>query len=331
MYTDEDLENAVKQGIFTATSAEKFRCYISERNNMHAVDEENLRLIASFNDIFIVIACALLLFSSGWVTYNIHPSLAMAIVSLLSWGLAEFFVLKRKMALPAIILLISFVGAVFAFIVLLFEDPSNKVFMLAAAVSSIGAWVHWKRFKVPITVAAGTATIVLFVISLVISVFPAFKDYVLYLVFLGGVITFVIAMRWDAADINRVTGKSDVAFWLHLASAPLIVHPIFSNLGILEGNESLTSIVTIVILYVSLTVVSLAIDRRAFMVSSLVYVLFALTNLLKTYGFAGDSFAFVGVFIGFSLLLLSGFWHKARFQLVKYLPKYVQSRVPVVV
>jgi len=331
MYTDEDLERAVDKGIFTATSVETFRTYILNRNNTHVADEENFRLIASFNDIFVVIACALLLLSSGWVTHNFHPALATIVVSILAWGLAEFFVLKRKMALPAIALLIAFVGGVYASVVLMFEAPSENSLMLAALVASTGAWFHWKRFKVPITVAAGAVTVVVFFVSLLLSVSPVFKDYLMYLMFLGGVAIFFIAMRWDAADLKRVTGKSDVAFWLHLTSAPLIVHPIFSNLGVLEGNESLASLAAIIVLYILLTFTSVVIDRRAFMVSSLVYVLVALTKLLNTYGLAGDSFAYVGVFIGFSLLLLSGFWHKARRQLVAYLPQPVKERVPIVV
>ena len=330
MYTDEDLDGAVEKGIFTNKSVETFRSYISDRTNTHVEDEENFRLIASFNDIFVVIACALLLLSSAWVFHDVHAAFSALVVSILSWGLAEFFVTKRKMALPAIMLLISFVGGVLVSIILMFETPSEISIMLAASVASIAAWFHWKRFKVPITVAAGAATAVIFVISMFISIFPGLKDYLIQFMFVGGVVIFIVAMRWDSGDLKRVTGKSDVAFWLHLASAPLIVHPIFTSLGILEGNESLASLAAIIILYILLTLVSLAIDRRAFMVSSLVYVLVALTELLKTYGFAGDSFAYVGVFIGFSLLLLSGFWHKARRKIVVYLPRNIQNRLPLV-
>lgn len=331
MYTDQDLENAVDEGIFTATAVEAFRTHMLKRSNTHVADEENFKLLSSFNDIFVVIACALLLLSSAWVTQNVHSAFAALVVSALSWGLAEFFVLKRKMALPAIALLITFVGGLFATVVYMFDTRSEIAFMLAASLASVGAWFHWKRFKVPITVAAGAATVVTFVVSLLISISPAFKDYLIYLMFIGGVGIFAIAMYWDAADLKRVTGKSDVAFWLHLTSAPLIVHPIFSTLGVLKGNDSMLSLVAIIVLYILLTVISVTIDRRAFMVSSLVYVLVALTEILKLYGMAGDSFAYVGVFIGFSLLLLSGFWHKARRQLVVYLPKPVQDRVPLVV
>jgi len=330
MYTDDDLEEAVNEGIFTDSSVKGFREYILTRNNTHAADEENFRLIGSFNDIFVLIACALLLLSSGWVTFKIHPAFATIVVSALSWGLAEFFVLKRKMALPAIALLISFVGGIFAAVVLLFEKPSEISFLLAASVASAGAWFHWRRFRVPITVAAGAATMMVFIVVLFISLFPDLKDYLMFLIFLGGIVIFALAMRWDASDLKRVSWKSDVAFWLHLASAPLILHPVFSIFGVLGGNESVASVVAISFLYILLTLISLVIDRRAFMVSSLVYVLVALARLLETYGFASDSFAYVGVFIGFSLLLLSGFWHKARRKLVAYLPESIQQRVPFV-
>ena len=330
MYTDEDLNTAVKNGIFTDQSVEEFRTYILNRSNTHIADEENFRLVASFNDIFVVIACALLLLSAGWVTQNLHPAFGAVVVSILSWVLAEFFVLKRQMALPAITLLMSFVGGAFASVMLLDGEPTESSLMLAASITSVAAWLHWKRFQVPITVAAGAAAVVMFVISLLISVFPDLKDYVVLFMFMGGVVIFFIAMRWDSADLQRVTGKSDVAFWLHLTSAPLIVHPVFSSLGIFDGDESLISLSVIIGLYVLLTLISVAIDRRAFMVSSLVYVLVALTELLNTYGFAGDSFAYVGVFIGFSLLLLSGFWHMARRQVVMHLPRNIQARLPVV-
>ena len=331
MYTDEDLDNAVEKGVFSEASVAEFRSSIAEATSSPAADEENFRLVTSFHDVFVVIACILLLISSAWVAHGFHPALAMAVVSMLSWGLSELFVRKRKMALPAIVLLMTFVGSIFACFMVLFESTPERMFVLSAAASFISAWLHWKRFQVPITVAAGAAFVVVFVISLFMIVYPNLFDYILYLIFLSGIITFCIAMVWDSADVSRITRKSDVAFWLHLVSAPLIVHPIFSNLGVLEGDDSLVSIATIIGLYVVLTIISLIIDRRAFMVSSLVYVLFALTVLLSTYGFAGDSIAFVGVFIGFSLLLISGFWHKTRCLLVKYLPKTIQNKVPLAV
>lgn len=328
MYSNEDLNDAVDKGIFTKNSVDSFRSFISDGRASSNVDEENFRLISGFNDIFVVIACVLLLASAAWVAHSMHPAAGMGVVAVLSWGLAEFFVLKRKMALPAIVLLVGFVAGVFWFVVLLFERPSEYEFMLAAGIATFSAWLHWKRFKVAITIAAGLIAALGFVLSMVLSLFPEADKYLLLLVFIGGVVSFFFAMKWDSADLKRTTKKSDIAFWLHLLSAPLIIHPIFTSLGVLDQTESVESIVAAVVLYLLLSIVSLVTDRRAFMVSSLVYVLFTLSTLFKTYGFEGDSFAVAGVFIGFSLLLLSGFWHTTRQKILLTLPVFIQSRVP---
>jgi hypothetical protein len=328
MYSDDDLQQAVDKGIFSTDAVAQFREFIAQGKHRPSADEEDFRLVTSFNDIFVVIACLLLLLSAGWVVQSLSAVLATSVVAGLSWLLAEFFVLKRKMALPAIVLLVSFVGNVFAAVVLSFGIPDEKAFMLAGLVATAAAWLHWRRFHVPITVAAGAATAVPFVMASIVSVFPELKAYLNSLMFVGGIAVFLLAMRWDMADLKRISGRSDVAFWLHLTAAPLIVHPVFSNLGIFDGQQSALDLGIVLLLYLVLTVISLVIDRRAFMVSSLIYVLAALTQLLEIYGLAGDSFAYVGVVIGFSLLLLSGFWHKARRALVQSLPAGIQQQVP---
>ena len=328
MYTDEDLNFAVEKGVFTSTSVEEFRNLLSLSKNSPSVDEENFRLIGGFNDIFIVIACSLLLFSSLWVLNSINTSLGFLVFTILSWGLSEFFVLKRQMALPAIALLLSFIGGTFALSISFFSEPSGISFVIATAISTIAAYGHWVRFNVPITIAVGTAAGVGVLVSVTLTLFPDAKDWLLVILFICGLVAFLFAMYWDSSDINRITRRSDVAFWLHLLSAPLIIHPVFSSLGILNGNESLLSMAIVIGLYLLMTSISIAIDRRAFMVSSLVYVLYALSSLIKTYGGVGYSFALTGVFMGGALLLLSAYWHRVRAYLVIRLPDVVKANIP---
>lgn len=332
MYTDEDLNFAVKEKIFSAESVEAFRTAVSTSKNSPSVDEENFRLIGGFNDIFIVIACSLLLFSSLWVIKSIAGSESLGLLgfTVLSWGLAEFFVLKRKMALPAIVLLLAFVGAVFSLSTSLFTSTSEMSLIVAAAVSTIAAYVHWRRFRVPITIAVASAAGVGLVIALITSSYPNADNGMLTALFVCGLLTFLLAMYWDASDTRRTTHKSDVAFWLHLLSAPLIIHPVFSSLGVLSGNESLSSMAIVIALYLLMTSISIVIDRRAFMVSSLVYVIYALSSLIKTYGGVGYSFALTGVFMGGALLLLSAYWHHVRENLVNKLPSNIKHRIPTV-
>ena len=329
MYTNEDLKNAVDKGIFTQDAVEKFRHYIAESKHSPSVDEENFRLISGFNDIFVVIASIILLLSASWVTYDINPILSAIVIAGLSWGLAEFFVRKRKMSLPAIVLLVTFVSSVFLGLLRVFGQTTEASLMISTAITIVAAFLHWKRFSVPITVAAGMLGIVVFLISMFLYLFKLedIVDYIQYVVLTLGLLSFLFAMYWDASDRKRLTRNSDVAFWLHLLSAPLIVHPIFSLLGIFDaqsGNET----IVIILLYIALSAISLIVDRRVFMVSSLIYVLYALNTLFKTYGIENNSFALTGILIGFSLLMLSGYWSKARAVLLKFMPVYIQNRVP---
>ena len=330
MYTDEDLKVAIENGIFTDSSVDAFRSSISEIRNSPSVDEENFKLIGGFNDIFIVIACGIFLFSSLWVVKSIADSDSLGLITftVLSWGLAEFFVLKRKMALPSIVLFTSFIGGFFALILSFYASPTEGDYAVAAGLSAVFAYLHWLRFKVAITIAAGTAAgFVLLVLSSV-SVFPDMREWLLPMVLFCGLASFAFAMYWDSSDTSRTSHRSDVAFWLHLLSAPLIIHPIFSALGVLGGSESFSAMGTVIVLYLLMTFVSIVIDRRAFMLSSLVYVIYALSSLIKLYGGVGYSFAITGVFMGGAILLLSAYWHRVRIFVINQLPNSVKSHVP---
>lgn len=330
MYTDDDLNLAIEKKIFTQVAVDAFRDSMSLAKNTPIVDEENFKIVGGFNDIFVVIACCLLLFSTSYVLKPFNESIALFCFAGLSWALSEFFILKRKMSMPAIILLIAFVGGCFFFSMSFFVQAPELTLILATAVATVSAYCHWLRFNVPITVAAGTLALIGFVVAIAMSAFPNAKNLMLGLVSLCGLATFLLAMYWDASDIERVTQKSDVAFWLHLVSAPLVIHPMFSMLGIFDESQTILNMSLVIVLYLLMTVISIAIDRRAFMVSALAYVLYALSNIINNNGDVGYSLALTGVFIGAALLLLSAFWQAARQHIVKSLPLSLKKYLPVI-
>ncbi|GAA6186794.1 hypothetical protein [Aliiglaciecola sp. NS0011-25] len=328
MYNDEDLNQAVEAGIFTDDSVTTFKTHIAHLKNTSMADEENFRLITGFNDIFVVIASGLLLASIAFLGYHLSPMLGTIGVAIASWLLAEFFVVKRRMALPAIMLLLTFLGGVFATPLVNYQQPSEIPFLVAGLLSAFAAVLHWKRFRVPITVAAGVAALSSSMIAVILAVFPSAVGWVNGLLLGVGLAIFGLAMYWDASDRNRQTRSSDVAFWLHLAAAPLIVHPIFTSLGVLQGVGGVSVSLVVLGLYVLLAAISIAVDRRAIMVSALVYVIYAFSTLLETYGMVSYSFAITGLCIGATLLLLSAFWQVSRRQILKVLPAPVQGLLP---
>jgi hypothetical protein len=352
MYSDSDLEAAVAAGAVSPEAAAALRNSVADRSASPAVDEEQFRLITGFNDIFVSIAAAILLVALAWIGSdfglrigNDGPSpISGVLVAGAAWGLAEFFTRKRRMALPSILLLLAFVGGVIEAVgislaMLVGPDTLDTNKMLGALVAAggaaagaVAAFFHWRRFRVPITIAAGAASVVGLVMALIASALgqgPNMSDVMLGFLLVLGVGVFLFAMWWDSSDPRRETRRSDVAFWLHLLAAPMIVHPVFKLLGLADGGGSAGGAVVVLALYVLFALTALAIDRRALLVSALAYVLWALSQLFKTAGAVELNFALTALVIGSALLLLSAFWHSARRAVVKPLPSGLQAKLPI--
>jgi hypothetical protein len=352
MYSDSDLEAAVAAGALSPDAASALRNYVAGRSGGAAVDEEHFRLLTGFNDIFVGIAAAILLFAVAWIGNAVGPHIdgdgptpfAGLFVAATAWGLAEFFTRKRRMALPSIILLLAFTGGVLltAFVTLVmaigegrFENSEQAIALVIAASAAVAAgatWLHWRRFRVPITVAVGALTVVGVAMALIASAVgdvPRLENVMLVSALVLGVAVFLFAMWWDQSDRARETRRSDVAFWLHLLSAPLIVHPIFSLLGLTDGDATIGEALVVLGVYVLLGITALAIDRRALLVSALAYVLFALISLFREFGAVELNIALAAFVIGSGLLLLSAFWHGVRRSIVQPLPPGLQARLPV--
>ena len=357
MYSQNDLDEAVAAGAISAEQANALRGFVDQQRATPSVDEEQFRLITGFNDIFVSIAAAILLFAVGFIGQSIGQSLGLIIehdgpsplaplfVAATAWGLALFFTAKRRMALPSILLLLAFVIGVFSTVgfaaVLAVGEPQGNqdalvggiIASLSGAVAAIAAWVHWRRFHVPITIAAGAAAVSAIAVGLIIAALgnaDGFNGKVLLgFILLLGIGVFLFATRWDSSDPARVTRRSDVAFWLHLLAAPMIVHPIFSLLGLNDNSASIGEGLVVIALYVVMGITALAIDRRALLVSALAYVLFALKALFDQFGAVELNVALTALVIGSALLMLSAFWHQARAMVVRPLPEGLRAKLPL--
>lgn len=345
MYSESDLQDAVAAGAIPAQAAQALRDHVARLRASPLVDEEQFRLLTGFNDIFVSIAGIILLVALGWLGNSLRFGIADhqpafmsgAMVAAASWGLAEYFTRKRRMALPSILLLAGFVGGVALALVAIVaqmapnagDSTASLIASAVAACCAFAAWLHWRRFMVPITVAAGSAATAGVVGGLVMAAAPGFAPLPFLLMLAAGVALFAFAMWWDMSDRARLTRRSDVAFWLHLTAAPMIAHSLFHLLGVLNGDEIGGGRALLVIaLYVAFGLVALAIDRRALLVSSLAYVLYALYALFRHAGAVELSWALTALVIGSALLLLSALWHNARAMVVHGLPESISARLP---
>ncbi|WHU02943.1 hypothetical protein [Sphingomonas sp. NIBR02145] len=362
MYSESDLASAVEAGALSPAAANALRNYVAERRSAPAVDEEHFKLLTGFNDIFVAIAAALILVAAARIgaffgEMLIGPGPEPRIVggnmiggglavAASSWMLAEYFTAKRRMALPSILLLFGFVGGVGAALSGIFaanlpwieeqlhlatdlqrQQVGAGVAAIVGLLTALATWIHWKRFMVPITVAAGGLVIVGMGVAIVLALVPNAKDWVNEMLLVAGVAMFFFAMRWDMTDRERRTRRSDVAFWLHLAAAPLIAHPVFHMLGVFDGEVTGPVAAVVIALYIAFAFVALAVDRRALLVSSLIYVLWAMYALFQATGAVELAAALTALVIGSALLLLSAFWQPVR-RIVVGLLGGLEERLP---
>jgi hypothetical protein len=335
MYSDDDLNAAVEAGAIPPEAAARFRAFVAARQQSAIADEESFRLLGGFNDIFVALALGLTLWAVAYLLEATLPGVSPFAVAGASWGFAEYFTRRRRMALPSFFLALVFVAAC-AFLaaavakgVGLGDDPEAMgAYAAGFAGGAIAAYAHWRRFRVPVTMAALVLGMLGLALAIAFLAVPALLEWWTMCLLAAGLLAFAAALRWDASDPERITRRSDVALWLHLAAAPLIVHPLFAALGLLGGEGGPVQALAAVGIYAAFMLVALVIDRRALLVAALAYVIYAVSDLLAAGGGIAAVVPTAMLAIGLLLLTLSAWWRGLRRPLVALLPAGLRRLLP---
>jgi hypothetical protein len=334
------LEAAIAAGVIDRTTAERLAPYLAAPSSPSAdtvdPDDEKLRLVTGFNDIFVTIGLLMFLGALWFLLRNTGPVAPLAAAAA-AWGLAEYFTRRRRLALPSIVLLVIFVASVFlgalnvlgAGLLAPYGGMTPTQMLLAAVAAAVAALLHWLRFQVPITVAAGVAALAAILLALCQMQAPQLLQDHPVVVFLPvGLAIFALAMWFDTSDLTRQTRRTDIAFWLHLLAAPIIVHPIL--LGVIASAAPLAAAMQVIFVFLCLAVVALVVDRRAILVSSLSYLAYAAGKIITAAGMESSSFAISTLAVGAVVLMLSAGWRPLRRSLMGLLPSSVRARLPAV-
>jgi hypothetical protein len=347
MISERTLGVAVDQGIISAEQAERLAELERRQHPGEVVDEEKLRFITGFGDIFVTIGLVLFLGALAYFANDVAGGPAMwAIVAAAGWVLAEIFTRRHRMALPSIALLLIFAGAVFAFALLVGErtiapGPATSaavwpslyqeqpwVFIGAALVALVAAVLHYGRFGVPITIAVVVAALIGVIVGFLALLAPRFltdNAQVITLVF--GILVFALAMRFDMSDRLRVTRRTDIAFWLHLLAAPLIVHPLIGGF-IMRGEFDRGTAKAVLATFLGLAVIAVLVDRRAILVSGLAYAGASFGSLLRQTTLASDTLPASIFVLGAFVLVVSAGWQPLRRTFLALLPEGLARLLP---
>jgi hypothetical protein len=352
MTANDLLMKGVERGIITEEQARRLRELDATSEPLElpaSPDDEQLRFLTGFSDIFVTIGLALFLGATGYFALQVGGRAGMWIaVAIAAWLLAEFFTRIRRMALPSIVLLIVFAFSVFtaagnllgagqigfrpSVVSNLFGlDPGRPTVLAAAAlITVLLTAVHYWRFRVPITIAAGCAALTGAIFALIYGLVPELPVIANNaVIFVCGVAVFALAMRFDMTDPERLTRRTDIAFWLHLLAAPLIVHSL--TLGITGAGAtklSPTSAVAIMVVFLVLSFVAVLIDRRAMLVSGLSYAGLAFWTLIRQAGLSDMTTPLTILALGAFVLLLSAGWRPIRAVILTTAPSMLVRRLP---
>jgi hypothetical protein len=335
----DDLAAAVAAGVVPTDTALALVRFVAVRPADRPVeaasaDEENVRFVTSFNDVFVTIGILLVGGATALVLGDRSPVLAAAATTLLAWGLSEVFSRHWKMAFPSIVLVagLTISAGVFGASLAGRLGAGSGLAGIAAGAAAVAAGaLHWRRFGVPISVAGAAAGAGFLIFALLHGAFPGtLEDHRAPVLLVLGLVVFGLAMWWDAADRERRTRKTDVAFWLHVLAAPAIVHPlVFTTSGLDFDGIATDRPLSILAIYAGLALVALVIDRRALLVSGLLYLGVGTGALIDRLGWAAASSGSVAAgLVGAVVLCLAVGWTPLRNLILRVTPAFVRALVP---
>lgn len=129
-----------------------------------------------------------------------------------------------------------------------------------------------------------------------------------------GVIGFAVAMSFDMSDPHRVSRRSAAGFYLHIVAAPAIVNTVALTLFEVDSSASYGSLVCVL---TALSLVSIIIDRRSFLVAGVGYTV-ALSFIFAD----GSGAAWSILIIGALLVALGAQWERLRASIMNAIPSF---------
>jgi hypothetical protein len=260
-----------------------------------------------------------------------------------AWLLAEYFCGRRRLLLPSMALVIVVTwasGILAAGLASFLVDPANTAGRIESgtmnpweivtgisyagfAAAVVAAGLFFWRFRLPFSLfllAGAIAGLFYTAVAQFAGIGQIGSGAAMLVV---GLATLATAIAFDMKDPTRSTRSSDHAFWLHMAAAPQII---LGVRGLLLGSgfapASTAEATMMLVVLIAFAVLSLALNRRALIVSGLVTFATTLWVLVNEFGGGGvNTLMLTALIIGGAIVLLGGGWRTARRGLLKIVPQ----------
>lgn len=334
MNKDDVLQKAIAEGIISEEQRAKLEALAADDKGD---SEERLKPVGTFNEIFVTIGVAILTSAvAGLFGLLMTNNIAQAVVGAFIYVVtAEYFHTRKRFRLPIIYAALGCTMSLSTAVMAGLVDDPRQIFddtlapyiwittlAVAMAVLALFAWRYLLPFlMLPISI--------IFAVVMTIAAKTAESD-ISYKLVLGAssLAILAFAVRCDLRDRFRTTRLSDFAFWSYMIGSPLFVHSLFlSVLMAEEGKDwAMSGLAWLATLLLVLLVsfAGLLLNRRALIVSTLVYVAFiigrALTGL--SMGSAATIALLTLLIIGLYVVCLGSRWREVRGRVMDKLPKH---------
>ncbi len=364
MISFSDLDTAVAEGIISRDQALQLRDLAGRTTGAQAqgIDfsqdtrDEPFRLLRGFRDIFIAIGIVIFAVGlsamaqaylgdveflagmfGGQLADRINLLVTTGVLVCAGIGLAEWITRLQRLPLASLVLsvAIAFWSGFFLTAIAVNIAPERFTNVLTGPDAALwtglggavlGLLLYYVRYRLPFALMPLAGVVVALVYMVAKEVFAATwsDEFARTVIGILGVCVFITAMAYDWKDRLRVQRFSECAFWLHLMAAPMIIHSLLE----LDGEDG-TDPVLVLSVMGAMGLVALLIDRRALLVSGLVYMGAAVSRIVSSTEFLADQqFAVTAFILGALLLVLGLAWTPIRRAVVGIMPPGVKGVLP---
>ena len=345
--TPEQINAALAAGIISETQAQAMRAEggkiavqtraaqsLSDNNQSVIGNEDDMRFVRSFSDVFIAIGIGLFALGVSAFAVLMGGGISFLLAAGVMAVLAEYFGKRKRQHLPTLITALAFLIFTQRGVGTVLGDMGLGGDITTALITLVAMLVFYWRIRLPFCMALIAVSLLYLFYAVVGRIAPdTLRSAFGWFLFAGGLLTFAAAIIYDMRDQHRQTRFADNAFWLHFTAAPLVIHGLAISLLSLK-SETLFNIFSVPVLnkgdaallmaiILAISILGLAINRRALIVSSLGYAAFAIGFLIKDTGLGiGSVLAVTLLILGAAIIFLGAGWHGARAGLLKILPNW---------
>lgn len=332
MSTNRDLlDEALARGVITDAQ----RAELAALAGAEGTDnEERIKPVGTLNEIFVTFGAALLLGAiSGLAGMFLKNTIATTLATVATcWLVALYFHDRKRFRLPVIYACIKAAFVIFFGTTIAMNEmgyytihnPQDLWVQLPPWIAAIGVLIAGAaRFRIPFLMLP---IAIAFTVIVTIAARAGAQDTP-YKLLLGacGLSTLVVAIWFDLKDPHRVKRWSDFAFWSYVVGSPLFVHSLFLSVLTSGDKDWIMSggvWVSVLALTVLVSFVGLLLNRRALILSTLIYVGFVIFRLLTGMALGGPAtILLVSVLlIGLYVTALGSRWTQVRAHIMRKLP-----------